>query len=424
MVMSVLARRETVSEGFNRAQAAGYRTLFAVPSAAALFHAYRESTLLSPDGVTLLIDVGYEASSVAIAGPGGLFFARNVNDGIFRLVKAVDGALGVGIERAEAFLRERVDLSWTPPADASTQHKNAQHAALSALAQLATTLTGTLRFAQTHLKLKSLEVDRVILSGGGALVPGVAQAIGRNTGKEPVIFRIGEHIPMGAGAAPGLAGPGMVVPVGLALAAADPDVIISLVPPEIAAKRDFWRRRVFHYVSPVAAAVVAAAAVIGANVKADAAGRSLLVLKQEVQAAETEMKKAQDAAEKLRASYALYDTLGRLAAPAALVQELVKVLHSNAPGDLKYTALYTEGSPASGTLKVTVEGVSLKTDDAVILEELAGLSRAIRGLGFVKDATSKTVEDKKREAAGRPFNIYITMQFAEPPAAAEARALP
>jgi len=411
-VMSALARKETVSDGFNRAGAGGFKAKFATPAAVALFIAYRESTLLSRDEITLLIDVGYEASSVAIAGPGGLFFARNVSDGIFRLVKAVDGALGVGLERAEAFLRERVDLTSTLPPDASTQHKNAHQAALGALSQLASTVVGTIRFAQTTLKLKTLDINRVIVSGGGVMIPGVVQAIAKNVGKEPVVFRVGEHIPVGPEVAPALAGPRMVIPVGLALAAAELEPMLAMVPPEVAAKQDFWRRRILYYISPVAAAVIIVAAAVVANVKAEGAAAAVVNQDQQVGAMEKEAERIQESAKKLNAEYTLYDTLRRLAAPSALLAEVMTVLHANATTGLKYTAVYTEGASSAGTISVNVEGVSLKNDAEVVLQELAGLTRAIKGLSYVENATSTTVDDKKRAGTGIPFNMTIKLKFA------------
>ena len=411
-VMSALARKETVSDGFNRANTAGFKTKFATPAAVALFYAYRESTLLSSDEVTLLMDVGYESSSVAITGPGGLFFARNVSDGIFRLVKAVDGALGVGLERAEAFLRERVDLTSALPPDTSTQHKNAHQAALGALSQLVSTIVGTIRFAQTTLKLKTLDISRVVVSGGGVLIPGVVQAIAKNVGKEPLVFRIGEHIPVGPEVAPALAGPRMVIPVGLALAASDAEPMLAMVPPEVAAKQDFWRRKILYYVSPIAAAVIILAAAMVANMRAEGASGAVTSQDQQIAVVEKEAQKVQESAKKLNDEYVLYDTLRRLAAPPALLAEVMTVLHANAPSGLKYTAVYTEGGSSAGTISVNVEGVSQKNDAEVVLQELAGLTRAIKGLSFVEDATSTTVDDKKRAATGIPFNMTIKLKFA------------
>ncbi|MBN1807970.1 MAG: hypothetical protein JW909_02805 [Planctomycetes bacterium] len=414
-VMSVLARQETVSEGFGKAKEGGFKAVYAAPAAVALFYAYRESTLLSRDDITLLVDVGYESSSVAIAGPGGLFFARNVNDGLFRLVKAIDGALGVGLERAEAFLRDRLDLGGRVPEDASAQYKNAYQVALSGLSQLTSTIAGTLRFAQGQLKLRQLEVKRAVVSGGGCMLPGVVQMLGRSLNMQPTIFRIGDHIPVSSAVPTNLAGPLMVVPVGLALAAADAEPIMAIVPPEVAARQEFWRRKVYYYLAPAAAALLVGVAAAAGGMQARAATATVSKIEGEVRAAEMELEEVKRLTGELDGKYRLYDVMRRMAAPAALLNEVVQVLHTAAPDDLKYTSLQTEGSGALGVIRVNVEGVSSNEDPEETLQKLDQLTRAIKGLGFVEDATSTTVEDKNRKAIGIPFDISVKVRFAAPP---------
>lgn len=417
-VMGILARREAIETGFAKARSAGFRCRGGLPVPMALFYAYRASTLYDADKTALLVDVGYSTTSLAACFAGRVFFMRNLSDGMVRLVRAINDTLGVGLERSEAFLRERLDISTAPAESASVQLKQAHQAALGALGQYAAAVAATLRFAGQQLGLgKPLAIDRLVLSGGGALLPGVRQALERAFGAEAAVLSVGSQLATGPRVNPGLAGPQAVAAVGLAAAAVAAELPLLLVPPAEVARRDFWRRRIFGYLAPAAAVLLALLATTAGHRRlADLEGR-VSALAAPVQQAEERKQRCQAELEAFQRDAAAYEALRHHAGQAAVGSLLFETLHANMPAGMFARALKLEPSEP-GTLAAELTGRSKDMDATGTLKNLNILVDALRTLEFVQSASSTTLEEKAAAAVetGVPFRVNLLLRYAKAPA--------
>lgn len=417
-VMSVLARKEAVEQGMEKAGGAGFRCRGGVPVPLALFYAYRGSTLYDPDKTALLVDVGYETTSIAACFAGRVFFTRSVNEGMLRLVRAVNDALGVGVERAEAFLRERIDLSTRAPEGASVQLKQAHQAASGSLTQYCGQVASTLRVAGQQLSLKQeLAVDKLVLSGGGLLLPGVREALERAFGLNATVLALGEQIPLGAKVNPGLAGPQAVVAVGLAAAAAR-EADIVLVPPTVVRRRDFWRRRILYYLTPIAAMLLAALTVLAATKRLGRVEERLKEIERPLSDAEQLTARFEAQKEGFISDAAKYEALRRHTGPAAVTLLLFKALHSNIPEGLFVGSLKARPQEP-GVFAVEIAGRSTGLDDAATLESLRILVDALKVLPEIENASSTTTEKKATDTDGVPFQVKLQLRYASTPPAGE-----
>jgi type IV pilus assembly protein PilM len=167
------------------------------------------------EGCTAIIDVGASTASIVIAKDGVPQFVRLIPTGGLDLTVALAARLAVSIDDAEK-LKRNVGLRSLRDVP---EH---QHEALRVIHELSMELLDSLRNTVTYfLKTRPHEsIGRIILTGGGAELPGLAEALGEMTRLDVVMADPFEDLGLSRELTAKGLGPGpasMAVALGLAI---------------------------------------------------------------------------------------------------------------------------------------------------------------------------------------------------------------
>ena len=180
-VLLVAAKRDLVRSTVEVARAAGLAVEVVDVDGFALYNALAHNHPEAAEGVVVVADVGWETTTIVVVEDGVPAVARDIPAGVRSLgdtLQPTTDEIAVGLERAAAFLKT---------------------------------------------KSSDLGMGRIYLSGGGARIPGFAEALGRILNVETHVANPFERIPVRPDAFPDLdleaVGPMLLLPVGLALRA-------------------------------------------------------------------------------------------------------------------------------------------------------------------------------------------------------------
>jgi len=308
VVMLGLAQEEMLEEGLRAAERAGVRGSVFDLSALGLFSAYRYGHGPIENETVAVLDVGESQVSFAIAEGERLLFARSAPGGGGRFTRAVETAFSLPRDEAEALKRDRGEIlppaappapaagsggtvavlpvgegaATEPPPPPGGPHQRASEVLLREAGHLASTLESALAYCKTHLKIRDLKLDRVLLSGGGAALRGFGEYLSRRL-RAPVeplqpLRRVGlgalgddavREIEADVGC--------YAVAVGLALSRLAPDALrLDLLPRAVKQRRAFLERGLYLWYA--AAAFVAA---LGLMIYTPLRNRAVLASEQE-----------------------------------------------------------------------------------------------------------------------------------------------
>lgn len=172
LVLVALAKDARVKELVQAVEGAGVEVAGAVPQPVAVADCFR---MLGEDveaRTTLILDVGHSASEVALVEMGELIFARSVAVGASVFHERIERVLGVD----PATVQDVLESGRTPDGD------DIDDLLRPARQQLASLAESSLGFARAQLKRKNLKVERAVITGGGARVPGLVEAVGKALG--------------------------------------------------------------------------------------------------------------------------------------------------------------------------------------------------------------------------------------------------
>lgn len=224
LVLVALAKDARVLESIRAWQAGGIQAQGAMPLPVAAGDCFRFLGEDAQSGTVLVVDIGRDATEVALVETGELIFARSVQTGGEAFTERV--ARLAGLDRDEAEEKKRLG-----DVDEAVLQGPRQ--------QLAAMISASIDFARGQLKRKRLQVDRVLLTGGGARVPGLVAAVGKAVGCEAALFDPVQGIDLSR-ANPSSrdeaerAGPEATTALGLALSAALPHATrLDLLPLEV-----------------------------------------------------------------------------------------------------------------------------------------------------------------------------------------------
>ncbi|MCA8924384.1 MAG: pilus assembly protein PilM [Planctomycetes bacterium] len=185
LVMVALAKDARVSESADGVERARVEVARVVPQPVAVGDCAR---FLDDDThrMTLVVEVGGASSEVALVELNDLLFARSVAQGCEPYVKRVRQLLGCGERQAWEALRAGV----TPDGASLAGPLAPVHR------QLASMLQSTLGLAQKQLHRRSLEVERVLVTGPGAQIPGLVEVLQQELkgGPEVETFNPFDHL--------------------------------------------------------------------------------------------------------------------------------------------------------------------------------------------------------------------------------------
>ncbi len=173
-VLVALARNTWLSPRLEAARAAGMKVAGGCPNSVALFNAFLAHGKWKEGETTYLVSLGRENIDMAIQRDGELLFARNMSGGGQSFTEAIMNAFGLAEAKAEKNKVTKGDI--TPKAHAryadATQEKLA-NAMQGPAGQLIQMIQSTVMICRAQTKMTDLNVDRLLLTGGGAQMPGL-----------------------------------------------------------------------------------------------------------------------------------------------------------------------------------------------------------------------------------------------------------
>jgi type IV pilus assembly protein PilM len=229
------------------------------PNAIALYNAWLHYGVLMEDTV-LVANIGHENVDVIVCRGSDLLFARNLSGGSKLFDEVLAERLKVTLARAQELKSEIATL------DPRASHKDpnaekASRALLGPAGQLLSLLQSTVAFCKSQIKLTNLKLDRVLLCGGGAALPGLCAYL-RSGLSVPVElfdpFQVVDTSALDPASAELFEAHRLesVVALGLAHSASDPEAYaIEVLPAALHKRREFAQGTVFL----IAAAALAAA---------------------------------------------------------------------------------------------------------------------------------------------------------------------
>jgi type IV pilus assembly protein PilM len=310
-VMIAIARNELVENRYEILHDAGVDVANVTLTPFPLFETYLQNRggTVSDDKNVLLVDVGAHHMNLAVERNGRLLFARNITPGGREFTEAVQDQFRIPFDEAERLKCEQGRLllggEATPGADDATQLSPAADAptevstpdddgigllmpddpglelsetgstttaqlseAMTPVAgRLASAIQSSLLYCRAQTRMTDLEVDEMVLTGGGARLHGLRQALSRRLGIAaaptdplrnidlgPLNRARREEVEQNAES--------YATAIGLALPGVRPDAReFCLLPPRIKSRRRFAEKTLYLWLS--AAAMIALIVLVG-----------------------------------------------------------------------------------------------------------------------------------------------------------------
>jgi type IV pilus assembly protein PilM len=395
LVLVALAKDARVLETIHTWQAAGVHAGGAMPLPVATGDCFRFLGEDAQSGTVLLVDVGRDSTEVALVETGELIFARSVQTGGEAFTERVAKLAGVDRDAAEE-LKRQGDVD-----DAMLQGPRQQLAAM---------VSASIDFARSQLKRKRLQVDRVLLTGGGARVPGLVEAVGKAVGCAAALFDPTQGIDLSR-ANPSSrddaerAGPEATTAVGLALSAALPHATrLDLLPLEV--KRGLERKhRTIPLLVAAAALLLAVTLAFGTSLLARSgeAGR-----RDQLQAARTQVRQRleqhRERAKLNEAREAELRALADRARPGHALASLLGSLGERLPSKVSLSELTLVRDEKTGAFNFELKGTAdnAQGDAAEAMRQLQAALEADTLVG------AATVEPLQNEGATLDFRVTVT----------------
>lgn len=267
------ARGDWIDGRLAAVRSAGVLPVEAVPNGNALFAVYLHCVPKpDPAVVAALLDIGAENMELVLVRGGEILFMRNVTSGARVFDEHIAGSLGI------------------PPAEG--EHLKIRHGALGggegideqkaaelrpvlrgAAGQLTGVINSTLNFARMQLQDRTLKIEKLYLSGGGARLRGLPEYIRGTLKMEMEILDPFRGIDVGRAAAetPELTQTpsDLACAVGLAMLAAGrvEAPVISMMPDPIKKRRAFLKRTVWLVAAGIAALLLMGVMTVSAVVE-------------------------------------------------------------------------------------------------------------------------------------------------------------
>ncbi|MEX0935720.1 MAG: type IV pilus assembly protein PilM [Gemmatimonadota bacterium] len=208
-VLLVAAKRELVENKVSLLMDAGLQPKVIDVDAFALHNAFEHNYPEAREGIVALVNVGHDMTNVNILEEGIPILTRDIPFGSRRIREDLQRERGLTSEEAESVVQGR-----TPLDDLAAFVE-------SGADEVAVGVERASAFLMTQQAGAGL--GRLYLSGGGARIPGMPEALGRRMGVETHVVNPFERVPVHPDAALNLvmdeAGPMLLLPLGLALRA-------------------------------------------------------------------------------------------------------------------------------------------------------------------------------------------------------------
>ncbi len=177
MAIIAMAKESSLAPSIDAALAYG-PVRYATPNMLAATNAFLRFGSFQSGETTLHLDIGEENADLAIQVDGDIQFARNLNFGGRTFTDALASQFGLDVPKAEELKRAKGMVPTrgeTKFADGLTE-KTAR-VLQGVVGQLVGLVQSSISFCKVQWKRQDLKVDRVILSGGGSMLPGLPKAL-------------------------------------------------------------------------------------------------------------------------------------------------------------------------------------------------------------------------------------------------------
>jgi type IV pilus assembly protein PilM len=232
-VLLVAAKKEVIHLHRSLIQGAGIRTSSVDLEQFALLRAYQNSYHPSDDECVTILNVGSDHTNLVIAKGGVPSFNRDIALGGIRFIEAISRSLGLDYPAAEKVLKGDLPEGVT--------EADVKNAVSSVLEELSTSVRRS--FISFQASGESSRIDKLLISGGCSLMPGLAETLSEHHGLPVETFNVLGDIQVdGALLTDDVARKSLeaVIPVavGLALKSLEPGSLdIDILPPEEKARK-------------------------------------------------------------------------------------------------------------------------------------------------------------------------------------------
>lgn len=340
MVLLALVRDSLIEERSAQLEGAGVRIGAFSPNAIALHNAVVATD--GGEGTVMVAALGGRNTDIALIEDGELLFARNLGGGGDLFTDAIAEAFRLDGRKAEAAKRKLG--SFPPPG-----HKPAgQQAAVARvlegpLRQVVGMLQSSLVLCRNQLKAADLSLDRVLLCGPGASIPGMDAALTRALGVPVARFDPTDGYVTGEAAVEEGHGPDYAVATGLALMGVLKDAYRVEILPEAARKRKaFLTRTLWLVLAGVLVVGHLATACVAAKGNFERASTDLAKLRREVESRKADQRSYERLEGELRELAARLSLLEEHAAPGRGVLVALDLLDAWLPHELWLRTLRTQ----------------------------------------------------------------------------------
>ncbi len=206
-VLLVAAKRELVDNKVSLLLDAGVSPCVIDVDAFALHNAFEYNYPEAMEGIVALVNVGHETTNVNILEDGTPILTRDIPFGSRRVREDLQRERGLTAEQAEDIVQGREEFAEMPQLVESSAD------------EVAVGIERASAFLMTRQSGAGL--GQIFLSGGGARIPGMSEALGRRMSVETQVVNPFERIPvradMGGNVILEEAAPMLLLPLGLAL---------------------------------------------------------------------------------------------------------------------------------------------------------------------------------------------------------------
>ena len=206
-VLLVAAKRELVDNKVGLLSEAGLNPTIIDVDAFALHNAFEHNYPEAMEGIVALVNIGHEVTNVNILENGVPILTRDIPFGSRRVREDLQRERGLTAEQAEDAVQGR------EPVDGMTSMVE------SSADEVAVGIERAAAFLMTRQAGEGL--GRIYLSGGGARIPGMTEALGQRMGVETMVVNPFERVPVSPECVTDFAldeaAPMLLLPLGLAL---------------------------------------------------------------------------------------------------------------------------------------------------------------------------------------------------------------
>jgi type IV pilus assembly protein PilM len=379
-VLLALARDEALARMTEQVAETGGSVEAFTPNCIALYNAYLKCGPVEEDVVVCLAHIGHETIDLALVRGQDLMFARNLSGGGKVLDDAIAGAFNVSARKAETLKRDLLDLDpQSRGRYASGQAEKVTMAAGGAANSIVAAIQSSVAFCKAQTKIADLQLDKVLLSGGGARLRGLRGLL-REALRCPVeLYDPFANLDLSA------LPPGdqeqlqqmrseAVVALGLAVGAADDSLYsLEILPAAVKRRRAFAQRTVWNIAAAALAVVLLVSFAKDRKAAVDEAETAMNMLRRQKAQIDSVHDQAARIVESNARDRAIVQHLAGQAVPLHGTLRVLRAVTANLPPQLWVTRIGFEPRTTGNTQKrhaVEVKGWAKELDGANVSDVL------------------------------------------------------